>query len=93
MSPKGVYYREMFFTSKFWDGVAVKIVETLVSVKVWGLIAITVLPTWLLVHNFISGGQWAGVVSSVYATIFAVREIYKVGTIMGSDDKTDDQGT
>ena len=51
-------YKRQFFTRNFWDSVAVKLVTIFVSVKVWGLLAITSISTWLLVNGYIEGGHW-----------------------------------
>ena len=70
-----------FFTASFWDGVSTKLVETFISVKVWGLVAITSISTWLLLNGYIQGSEWATVITGVYMTIFGVREIYKVARV------------
>jgi len=71
----------MFFTRRFWDGVVTKLVETFISVKVWGLITITTLSTLLLLNGYIDGGQWTTVITAIYATIYGVREVYKISSI------------
>ena len=81
-----VQKRCRFFTAIFWDGVGTKIVETLISVKVWGLVATTSISTWLLLNEYIMGGEWVTLNTCVYATIFGVREIYKIARVNGGDD-------
>ena len=74
-----------FITAAFWDGVCTKLVETFISVKVWGLIAITSISTWLLLNAYIAGGEWVTVNTCVYATVFGVREVYKISKVRNGD--------
>lgn len=70
-----------FFSRKFLDNVLIKIVASLLSVKVWGLVAITTLASLFLVNGYISGSDWVTVISAVYGVIYAVREVFKTDNI------------
>ena len=74
-------YKRKFFTFDFWDSVFVKISTTLTSVKVWGLIAVTWISTWLLLHGYLDGGNWTTTITAVYATIYGMREIFKISKL------------
>ena len=83
------------FTFVFWDGIATKIVESITSVKVWGLAAVTIVGTWLLINNFITGTNWATAITGVYGVIFGMREVFKISKVQemarnGNSDKARD---
>ena len=83
------------FTSTFWDGIATKLVESITSVKVWGLAAVTIVGTWLLINNFITGTNWATAITGVYGVIFGMREVFKISKVQemarnGNSDKARD---
>jgi hypothetical protein len=82
-----------FLSFPFWDSVFVKITESLVSVKVWGLISITTLSSIFLVKGYISGGDWVTINSSVYGIIYGMREIFKMSRIKVFEDKVKESGT
>lgn len=69
------------FSRQFWDSVGVKIVESLISVKVWGLIAITTISSIFLYHDYIGGGDWVTVNGTVYGVIYGMREVFKITRI------------
>lgn len=70
-----------FFSKKFWDGVFVKLIETCISVKVWGLVSVMVVATWLLINKFIDGSNWTTVVTGTFGIIYGMREIFKISRI------------
>jgi hypothetical protein len=74
----------------FWNKFFSKLLFTLISVKVWGLIAATAVSTWLLIiHNTsnpyevggevfergINGAQWVTFNTTIWALIFGMKEI------------------
>jgi len=71
----------MFLSYSFWDSVFVKVTESLISVKVWGLVAITTLSSVFLVKGYINGDNWVMINSSVYGIIYGMREIFKMSRI------------
>lgn len=75
-----------FFSFKFWDAALVKIVESLISVKVWGLIAITVLSSMFLVKGYLDGGNWVAINGTIYGIIYGMREIFKISRIKVFDE-------
>ena len=76
---KNFYSR--FFSKEFWDDVFTKLVATMISVKVWGLITVTIISTWLLINGYIDGGNWTTVMTGVFGIIYGMREIFKISKI------------
>ncbi len=70
----------------FLKNVGKKIVESLVSVKVWIIVALLIVSTYLVTHGFIGGGEWAAVNGGVISTVFAMREAFKVAKVNSDDD-------
>jgi hypothetical protein len=68
----------VIFSKGFWDRVFVKIVEICISVKVWGLVSSMGVSTWLLISGYIAGGEWTTINTGIFATIYGVREAYKI---------------
>jgi len=85
------------FWSRFWS----KFLFTLISVKVWGLIASMVVSTYLLILHCknvpvqvgdklfewgIDGTQWVTFNTTIWALIFGMKEIFRISE---SRDDTD----
>jgi hypothetical protein len=66
------------FDKDYWVTVGHKIVETIISVKVWVIFSIIVISTILLVKSFIDGTVWGTVNTAVISTVIAVREGFKI---------------
>lgn len=79
--------------SGFWKKFFSKLLFTLISVKVWGLVASTTVSTWLLlIHNAnapyqvgetvfergINGAQWVTFNTTIWALIFGMKEIFRI---------------
>lgn len=79
-------YKRQFLTADFWDSVFVKLVATFISVKVWALFSILTIPTVLLSKGLIDGGEWTTTVTTCFATIIGVREIYKIASVRQYSD-------
>lgn len=77
----------------FWPRWFGKLFFTLISVKLWGLIAGTAISTWLLLINLshepvlvgntviehgINGTQWVTFNTTIWALIFGMKEIYRI---------------
>ncbi len=77
----------------FWNRFFSKFLFTLISVKVWGLVAGTIVSTYLLmVHNQnapyvlggevfergINGAQWVTFNTTIWALIFGMKEIFRI---------------
>lgn len=73
----------------FWYTWLSKLLFTLISVKVWGLIAATAVSTWLLLNNGseqfgediqfgITGGQWMTFNTTIWALIFGMKEVFRI---------------
>jgi hypothetical protein len=64
-----------------------KILETLLSVKVWIIFGVLWLSTWLLTHvgvngqSYINGQVWGTVNASVISVVVALREGFKISRI------------
>ena len=87
----------------FWPTWAAKLMFTLISVKVWGLVAGTAISTWLLMINLhhqplvvngdayqygINGAQWITFNTTIWALIFGMKEIFRISE---SRDQTESE--
>ncbi len=73
--------RDKYFTvteKGFWPKWFSKFLFTLISVKVWGLIACTWISTSLLYCHRIDGMQWVTFNTTIWALIFGMKEIFRV---------------
>ncbi len=73
----------------FWIRVGMKLVENVISVKVWIIAAFLIVSTKLLIMGLLTGVVWASVNGGVISTVLAVREALKVAKIKSDDDTTD----
>ena len=79
--------------SGFWPRWISKLLFTLISVKFWGLIAGTIVSTWLLMVHLnhepviigdklieygINGTQWVTFNTTIWALIFGMKEIFRI---------------
>ena len=74
----------------FWPTWIAKLLFTLISVKVWGLVAGTAVSTYLLMNHEvldigketyqvgINGAQWVTFNTTVWALIFGMKEVFKI---------------
>ena len=77
----------------FWPKWSGKLLFTLISVKVWGLLAGTIISTWLLMVHLhhepviiggrlieygINGAQWVTFNTTIWALIFGMKEIFRI---------------
>ncbi len=74
---------------KFWNRVGVKLIENLLSVKVWVLVAFLVVSTKLLMMGLLTGDIWATANGATIAVVFALRESFKVAKVKSDDDTED----
>lgn len=63
----------------FWIYIIKKIIFSLVSVKVWALIGITWVSTYLVIGGYITGANFAAIICTLVTTILAAREVAKIG--------------
>lgn len=71
----------------FWPLWISKLLYTLISVKVWGLVAATWISTSLLVNHFIDKGQWLTFNTTIWALIFGMKEIFRIAENRGKAEK------
>ena len=79
-----------------------KLLFTLISVKVWGLIAGTIVSTWLLMVHLnhepviiggklieygINGTQWVTFNTTIWALIFGMKEIFRISEQRDNTEK------
>ena len=67
----------------FWNKWFSKLLFTLISVKVWGLVAGTWVSTYLLLtevdgESYISNAQWLTFNTTIWALIFGMKEIFRI---------------
>lgn len=55
-----------------------KIIITLTSVKVWGLIGFTIINTYLLLNGYLQSTDFANIQVTLITVIYGMREIFKV---------------
>ena len=87
----------------FWPTWAAKLMFTLISVKIWGLVAGTAISTWLLMINLhnqpvvtggkvyefgINGAQWLTFNTTIWALIFGMKEIFRISESRDEADKS-----
>ncbi len=65
------FYREAWF----------KVIENLVSAKMWGYYIFLGISTYLLFKGKIDGSQWTWGNVTVHTTIYGIREIFKIEKI------------
>jgi len=75
----------MELEDNFKKNVKKKLIETLLSVKVWCLLGILTTSSVFLAIDKLTGTQWATMNGSVISTIMAVREAFKVAKIRTPD--------
>jgi len=73
----------------FWGRALQKLVENLLSVKVWVIFALLGVSTKLVLIGLMTGTEWAAVNGGVISTVFALREAFKVAKVKSDDDSTD----
>lgn len=66
---------------KYFSLVGKKVLETLLSVKVWTIAAVLVISTIMVYDGKVGGNAWASINGSVIATVFALREGFKIRRI------------
>ncbi len=87
----------------FWQKWISKFLFTIISVKVWGLVAATWVSTYLLlIHNKlviteglddgilssgISGAQWLTFNTTIWALIFGMKEIFRITEKKNKDEQ------
>jgi hypothetical protein len=64
----------------FFSAWGAKLMFSLISVKVWGLVGGTWVSTWLLVNNWIDNVHWITFNTTVWGLIFGMKEIFKIST-------------
>ncbi|SFF19283.1 hypothetical protein [Sunxiuqinia elliptica] len=103
MNKKSNINQEEFYTiiqKEFWLKWFSKLMFTLISVKLWGLIAGTWVSTYLLIcHKMvevggqtyelgINGAQWVTFNTTIWGLIFGMKEIFRV---MDQKDRNDEK--
>lgn len=68
-----------------------KIVTIFLSVKVQVIASILTISTWLLMHDFINGGEWTTVNTTVISIIVGLRETFKMSAINYARKKNRDK--
>ena len=74
---------------KFWAKVGIKLVENLISVKVWVILIFLIVSTKLLLLGLLTGIVWSTTNAGVISTVFAMREAFKVAKVKSDDDSKD----
>jgi len=73
----------------FWTRAGKKLVENLLSVKVWIIAAFLIVSTKLLIMGLLTGVVWGSVNGGVISSVLAVREALKVAKVKSEEDTTD----
>lgn len=72
----------------FGRSVFIKIIETIISVKIQVIFTLLIVSTIMLWNDKLSGDVWGTVNAAVISTVFALREGFKVSKVNSSDDST-----
>jgi hypothetical protein len=67
--------RQIQVWKKIWFS---KMLFTLISVKMWGLIVGTIVSTTLFNNGMISGGDWIIFNTTVWAMIYGMKEVFRI---------------
>jgi phosphotransferase system glucose/maltose/N-acetylglucosamine-specific IIC component len=63
---------------KFWLKWISKFLFTLISVKVWGLFAGTLVSTLLVYNHYMNGAQWVTFNTTIWALIYGMKEVFRI---------------
>lgn len=63
-----------------------KLIENLLSVKVWSILFILLISTILVFTGHLTGDTWATVNAGVIATVMGVREAFKIAKVHETHD-------
>ena len=74
---------------EWWVGVAKKIIETLISVKVITIFVLMIVGYKLVLLDKMTGGEFAGMIGGVISVVYGLREGFKVAKVNSSDDSSD----
>jgi hypothetical protein len=69
------------FCKPFYSMWIAKLLRTFISVKLWTIVAITSISTWLLVNDFITGTHWTTVVISGIVAIVLARSVFQISSL------------
>ena len=72
----------------FWAKWGSKLLFTLISVKVWGLIISIWVSTALLYKCKISGGEWMTFNTTIWALIFGMKEVFRISQKRDETEKS-----
>jgi hypothetical protein len=72
----------------FWVIAGKKLVENMLSVKVWVIFSLLGVSTKLVLMSLMSADVWAAVNGGVISTVFAMREAFKVAKVKSDDDSS-----
>ncbi|KKM86041.1 hypothetical protein LCGC14_1283050 [marine sediment metagenome] len=74
---------------QYWIRVGKKLVENLLSIKVWVIFIFLIVSTKLLMMGLLTAVVWGSVNGGVISSVLAVREAMKVAKIKSDDDTED----
>ena len=77
------------FCKGFWEMWTAKLLRTLLSVKVWTIVTICWLATWLLTKKYINGTQWTTVIISGIVAIVLARSVFQVASLKNGHSEKD----
>lgn len=75
---------------QFWKGAGVKLIENLLSIKVWTIFALLISTAILTWFDKMSGDAFAAVNGGVISTVYALREGFKITKVKALKDKDPD---
>jgi len=73
----------------FWVKAGKKLIENLLSVKVWIMFSFLFVSTILLIKGSLDGTAWAATNGGIISTVTAMREAFKVSKVKSEDDTKD----
>ncbi len=67
--------------SNFLSLACQKVIENLISIKVWILVSVITISSFALWDNLITAQVWSSMISGMVVTVFGLREGFKVAKI------------
>ena len=78
--------------SEFYHLWLAKLLRTFISVKLWTLVAVTWLATWLLIKKLIDGTHWTTIIISGVVAIVLSRSAFQIATLKNGNNHNEEKG-
>lgn len=75
------------FCKDFWRMWIAKLLRTFLSVKVWTIVSMCWIATWLLTRNLIGDTQWATIMISGIVAIVISRSAFQIASLKNGNNE------